>query len=67
VVIGGVISSTLLTLLMLPALYDLVETLMNRGPRWRFLRVVSAFTSRNGQPATTRSSVAPRPESSSDS
>ena len=66
VVIGGVISSTLLTLLVLPALYDLVETLMNRGPRWRFLRVVSAFTSRNGQPASTPASIPARPQPTSD-
>ena len=66
VVIGDVISSTLLTLLVLPALYDLVETLMNRGPRWRFLRVVSAFTSRNGQPASTPASIPARPQPTSD-
>jgi cobalt-zinc-cadmium resistance protein CzcA len=40
VVIGGVISSTLLTLLVLPTLYDLVGTLLaGRGGRqgWRVI------------------------------
>jgi cobalt-zinc-cadmium resistance protein CzcA len=40
VVIGGVVSSTLLTLLVLPVLYDLVETVRTgRGPveAWRTL------------------------------
>jgi hydrophobic/amphiphilic exporter-1 (mainly G- bacteria), HAE1 family len=51
VVIGGLISSTVLTLLVIPAIYALVDSLKARASRW-LRRGSSAATAPAGEPAT---------------
>src|SRR5205085_2867479 len=59
VVIGGVISSTLLTLLVLPVLYDLVENLRTAAGRRQAWRRLLGLPLPSGVPAETADKGAP--------
>jgi cobalt-zinc-cadmium resistance protein CzcA len=63
VVIGGVITSTLLTLLVLPVLYDLIGAYQRRLERLAGLETAADEASRNGPPEPVPAVGAAHPES----